>query len=63
MTGYIWLEYVECIEREFLELFNKMLWEEDENWKAPKFDSQIDLSLMKEIDNAERCSLLVVKSE
>ena len=54
------------IEERFQWLFNEMLWEEDEGlWdgERPSFDSPVDLALMKEIDHADRVSLLVVKTE
>ena len=41
-----------------------MLWKEDEGWgiNTVKFDSPFDLSIMKEIDHAERIDTIVVKT-
>ena len=63
---YVWLTDTESIEKEFFRLFNRMLWKEDEGYlygPHPKFDTAIDLCIMKEIDHAVREDLLVVKTD
>ena len=63
--GYIDLASTQTIEDRFNSLFNKMLWKEDEGWwdgPGPRFDDPFDIAIMKEIDCAERCDLLVVKT-
>jgi len=65
-AGYIHLKDTNAIETEFVKLFNQMLWEEDEGFgkgPRPRFDSPVDLMLMKEIDHADRRDLLVVKTD
>lgn len=63
--GFIRLECTEEIEKRFLGLFNEMLWKEDEGlWDRPRprFDTDFDINIMKEIDRAHRCDLQVVKT-
>ena len=64
-NGFVNLEHTETIEKEFFNLFNQMLWKEDEGlWEGdrPRFDSDFDITIMKEIDHAQRCDMLVVKT-
>ena len=63
--GYIDLTDTRTIEDGFNSLFNKMLWKEDEGWwdgPGPRLHDPFDIAIMKEIDCAERCDLLVVKT-
>lgn len=54
------------VEEEFLFLYNQMLLGEDEGlWDGdrPSFDTPFDITIMKEIDGAERLELQVVRTE
>lgn len=62
---YIDLVNAQSIENRFLNLFNTMLWKEDEglyDGERPTFDTDFDITIMKEIDGAERLDLQIVKT-
>lgn len=63
---FVHLEYKDRIEKDFMYYVNRMLCKENEDmWEEdnPRFDSEFDNNIMKEIDGASRCDLLVVKKD